>query len=44
MTEAKSQNYWISPTALRITLNALSDADYIQASAASGARSAPAIT
>jgi len=37
MTEAKSQNYWISPTALRITLNALSDADYIQASAASGA-------
>lgn len=37
MTEAKSQNYWISPTALRITLNALSDADYMQASAASGA-------
>ena len=37
MTEAKPQNYWISPTALRITLNALSDADYIQASAASGA-------
>ena len=37
MTEAKPQNYWISPTALKITLNALSDADYIQASAASGA-------
>lgn len=37
MTEAKPQNYWISPTALTITLNALSDADYMQASAASGA-------
>lgn len=37
MTEAKPLNYWISPTALRITLNALSDADYMQASAASGA-------
>ena len=37
MTEAKSKDYWISPTALRITLNALSDADYIQATAASGA-------
>ena len=37
MTEAKPQNYWISPTALRISLNALSDADYMQASAASGA-------
>ena len=37
MTEAKPQNYWISPTALKITLNALSDADYMQASAASGA-------
>lgn len=37
MTEAKPKDYWISPTALRITLNALSDADYIQATAASGA-------
>ena len=37
MTEAKPKDYWISPTALKITLNALSDADYIQASAASGA-------
>ncbi len=37
MTEAKPLNYWVSPTALRITLNALSDADYMQASAASGA-------
>ena len=37
MTEAKPQNYWISPTALHITLNALSDADYMQASVSSGA-------
>ena len=37
MTEAKSKDYWISPTAIRITLNALSDADYMQASASSQA-------
>ena len=34
MTEAKPKDYWISPTALRITLNALSDADDIEATAA----------
>lgn len=37
MTETKPKDYWISPTALKISLNALSDPDYMQASAASGA-------
>ena len=37
MTEASASNYWISSTALSITLNAMSDADYIQANVASGA-------
>lgn len=37
MTEATASNYWISSTALSITLNAMGDADYIQANAASGA-------
>ena len=31
-TKATSSDYWISPNALRITLNALGDPDYIQAS------------
>ena len=37
MTEARASNYWISSTALSITLNAMGDADYIQANVASGA-------
>ena len=37
MTEANASNYWISSTALSITLNAMGDADYIQANVASGA-------
>ena len=37
MTEASESNYWISSTALSITLNAMGDADYIQANVASGA-------
>lgn len=37
MTEATASNYWISSTALSITLNAMGDANYIQANAASGA-------
>lgn len=37
MTEASASNYWISSTALSITLNAMGDADYIQANVASGA-------
>ena len=37
MTEASTSNYWISSTALSITLNAMGDADYIQANVASGA-------
>ena len=37
MTEAKPKDYWISPSALKMFLNALSDPDYMQASAASGA-------
>lgn len=36
MTEAISSNYWISPSALYISLNALGSPDYIQASVASG--------
>lgn len=34
---AKPENYWISPKALNIQLNAMGDADYIQASVAAGA-------
>ena len=37
MTEASASNFWISSTALSITLNAMGDADYIQANVASGA-------
>lgn len=37
MKEASASNYWISSTALSITLNAMGDADYIQANVASGA-------
>ena len=37
MTEASASNYWISSTALSITLNAMGDADYIQANVATGA-------
>ena len=37
MTEASASNYWISSKALSITLNAMGDADYIQANVASGA-------
>lgn len=37
MTEASASNYWISSTALSITLNAMGYADYIQANVASGA-------
>lgn len=37
MTETSASNYWISSTALSITLNAMGDADYIQANVASGA-------
>ena len=37
MTGASASNYWISSTALSITLNAMGDADYIQANVASGA-------
>ena len=37
MTEAQTSNYWISPNALRITLNAMGLKDYIQCSATSGA-------
>lgn len=37
MTEANQSNYWISGNALRITLNANGDADYIQGNTASGA-------
>nr|DAX24116.1 MAG TPA: Putative tail protein [Caudoviricetes sp.] len=37
MTINSSSNYWISPTALTITLNANGDKDYIQANVAGGA-------
>lgn len=37
MTEIQTSQYWISPTALYISLNALGNADYIQANVASGA-------
>ena len=37
MTINSSGNYWISPTALTITLNANGDKDYIQANVAGGA-------
>lgn len=37
MTVANPSNYWISSNALRITLNANGDADYIQGNTASGA-------
>ena len=37
MTVANPSNYWISGNALRITLNANGDADYIQGNTASGA-------
>lgn len=36
MTQATTKDYWISPSALHIELNALSDPDYIQASCISG--------
>ena len=38
MTQATPKDYWISPSALHIELNALSDPDYIQASCVSGAQ------
>lgn len=34
--KATTDNYWISPSALSIQLNAMGDADYIQASVAAG--------
>lgn len=37
MTEALTSNYWISPNAVRITLNAMGRKDYIQCGAAGGA-------
>lgn len=37
MTEITPNQYWISPGAVFIKLNAMSDADYIQANVASGA-------
>ena len=38
MTQATPQNYWISPNALYIELNAMGNPDYIQASCVSGAQ------
>lgn len=38
MTQATTKDYWISPTALHIELNALDNPDYIQASCVSGAQ------
>ena len=35
---ATAQNYWISTSALTITLNALGEANRVQASVASGAQ------
>lgn len=37
MTEALTSNYWISPNAVRITLNAMGRKDYIQCGATGGA-------
>lgn len=37
MTEAQTTQYWISPYALHIQLNAMGNPDYIQANVASGA-------
>lgn len=38
MTQATTKDYWISPSALHIELNALGEPDYIQASCVSGAQ------
>lgn len=38
MTQATTKDYWISPSALHIELNAFSNPDYIQASCISGAQ------
>lgn len=38
MTQATTKDYWISPSALHIELNALGNPDYIQASCMSGAK------
>lgn len=38
MTQATPKDYWISPSALHIELNAIGDPDYIQASCVSGAQ------
>ena len=38
MTQATTKDYWISPTALYIELNALGNPNYIQASCISGAQ------
>nr|DAG55199.1 MAG TPA: hypothetical protein [Caudoviricetes sp.] len=38
MTQATTKDYWISPSALHIELNALGNPDYIQASCVSGAQ------
>ncbi len=38
MTEATSKDYWISPSALYVELNALGNPDYIQASCVGGAQ------
>lgn len=38
MTQATPKDYWISPDALYIELNAMGDPDYIQASCVSGAQ------
>lgn len=38
MTQATTKDYWISPSALHIELNALGNPDYIQASCVSGAK------
>ena len=38
MTQATTRDYWISPSALYIELNALDNPDYIQASCMSGAQ------
>lgn len=38
MTQATTKDYWISPSALHIELNALSNPDYIQASCIGGAQ------
>ena len=38
MTVATTSDYWISPNALHIERNAMSNPDYIQASCVSGAQ------